>query len=552
MTTNTIVADYIVARLAREGITDCFGVAGDFAFRLCDAVARSETVRWIGCANELGAAYAADGYARVRGCSMLMTTYAVGELSALNGVMGAKAERSCVFHLVGMPTMRHQRARKVAHHTLGDGVFQNFANISAQAACVSAVITPDNCIPEMERVIAAARAESRPAYILVASDYAVTPVTPCRVQPYPKAASGPDLAAAVAAIVDHIETARSVAILPAYTVFRFKLQESVRALVEKIGCPFATMTMDKGVLPESHPQFAGMYSGAASSSEVLSAVKGADLVIDAGGVLFHDVNTAAFTSRIPAEKLLTIGVDYVRVGDRVYNPVRMGDVLDGVVEAVQKDFGYKAAKKITEPKPGGDPDDPITADAMYARYGEFLRPNDQIVIENGSSMSGIAPLPLPDGAQVHSQSLWGSIGWATGAALGISLADRARRTVLFTGEGSHQMTAGEVGTMGRNGLKPLIFVLNNSGYMVERALEENPDWVYNDLAPWDYHALPAALGCKDWFTAKVATLGELDAALAEAGACGTACYIEVVCGRMDLPAGLAFANQHLEAMYGNS
>jgi indolepyruvate decarboxylase len=105
---------------------------------------------------------------------MLLTTYAVGELSALNGVMGAKAERSCVFHLVGMPTMRHQRVRKVIHHTLGDGEFQNFANISAQAACVSAVITPDNCAHEMERLIVTARAESRPAYILVASDYADT------------------------------------------------------------------------------------------------------------------------------------------------------------------------------------------------------------------------------------------------------------------------------------------------------------------------------------------------------------------------------------------
>ena len=113
--------------------------------------------------------------------------------------------------------------------------------------------------------------------------------------------------------------------------------------------------------------------------------------------------------------------------------------------------------------------------------------------------------------------LWGSIGWATGAALGIAMADRSRRTVLFTGEGSHQMSAGDLGTMGRNGLKPVIFVLNNSGYMVERALEKNPDWEYNDLAPWDYHTLPAALGCKEWFTAKVATLGELDAALAKAG-----------------------------------
>src|SRR2546423_13723985 len=142
-----MVADYIVGRLAREGITDCFGVPGDFTFKLCDAVARSEAIRWSGCPNELDAAYAADGYARVRGCSMLLTTYAVGELSALNGVMGARAERSCVFHVVGMPTMRRQRARQVVHHTLGDGDFQNFANISAQAACVSAGIPPHHLRP---------------------------------------------------------------------------------------------------------------------------------------------------------------------------------------------------------------------------------------------------------------------------------------------------------------------------------------------------------------------------------------------------------------------
>jgi indolepyruvate decarboxylase len=278
------VADYIVQRLAREGITDCFGVAGDFAFKLCDAVARSEAIRWIGCSNELNAAYAADGYARVRGCSMLLTTYAVGELSALNGVMGARAERSCVFHMVGMPTMRHQRVRKIIHHTFGDGEFQNFANISAQAACVSAVITPDNCAYEMEPLIATARAESRPAYILVASDYAVTPVTGSGPAPYPMPASGPDLAKAVEAIAERIEAARSLAILPAYTVSRFKLQHGLRALIEALDCPFAAMAMDKGVLSEAHPQFVGIYAGAASSPSVLEAVEGADVVIDAGGV----------------------------------------------------------------------------------------------------------------------------------------------------------------------------------------------------------------------------------------------------------------------------
>src|ERR1700722_2382127 len=209
MTKQPNVADYIVQRLAREGITDCFGVAGDFAFQVDDAVARIEAIRWIGCSNELDAAYAADGYARVRGCSLLSTTYAVGELSALNGVMGAKAERSCIFHLVGMPSMRNQRVGKIIHHTLGDGVFQNFANISAQAACVSSVIPPDNCAHEMERLVATARAESRPAYILVASDYAITPVTDSAPTPYPKPASGPDLARAVEAMAERIEGARS-------------------------------------------------------------------------------------------------------------------------------------------------------------------------------------------------------------------------------------------------------------------------------------------------------------------------------------------------------
>ena len=220
--------------------------------------------------------------------------------------------------------------------------------------------------------------------------------------------------------------------------------------------------------------------------------------------------------------------------------------------SVKKKFGYSAPPKEVPARPGGKPGDPITAMNMYPRFRDFLKPRDRIVLESGSMSSGMVPLPLPEGAEAQLQPLWGSIGWATGATLGIALADRSRRTVLFTGEGSHQMTATDIGTMGRNGLKPIIFVLNNSGYMVERALEENPDWVYNDLAQWNYHALPAALGCQGWFTAKVATLGELDAALARAATGESASYIEIVGGRMDFPAGLAMAHQHLDTLYGDA
>jgi TPP-dependent 2-oxoacid decarboxylase len=51
------VVDYIVQRLAGEGIAHCFGVPGDYAFPVCDAVDRSPAVKWIGCSNELNASY---------------------------------------------------------------------------------------------------------------------------------------------------------------------------------------------------------------------------------------------------------------------------------------------------------------------------------------------------------------------------------------------------------------------------------------------------------------------------------------------------------------
>src|SRR6266581_3121675 len=278
------VIDYIVQRIADEGVQHCFGVPGDYAFPVGDAVDRNPKIKWIGCSNELNAAYAADGYARVRGAAMLSTTYAVGELSAINGVMDAKAERSLVFHVVGMPSYQNQRMRRCMHHTFGDGDFGNFIGISAQAACCHAVINPDNCMIEMERVIAEAHRNNQPAYIVVPSDYAQAPVTPAEVRPLTLKSNEASLKKAVAAITERIKNAKSVVILPAFTISRLGLQKEARAAIEALGSPFATTSMEKSIIDESHPQFAGMYSGALSTKETRETVEDAELVVDIGGV----------------------------------------------------------------------------------------------------------------------------------------------------------------------------------------------------------------------------------------------------------------------------
>jgi indolepyruvate decarboxylase len=294
---------------------------------MCNAIESSQKVKWIGCANELNAAYAADGYARIRGAGMLATTYGVGELSALNGVMGAKAERSLVFHVVGMPSYQNQRLSKIAHHTLGDGNFGNFVGLSAAAACCSAVINPDNCVIEMEHVIAEARRNNQPAYILVPSDYAQAPITPVEVRPVTLKSNEAALKKAIAAISERLKAAKSVVALPAFTVARLGLQKQLRDAIEALGCPFATMVMEKCLVDESHPQYAGLYAGAMSAQSAREIVEGADVVIDLGGVNLNDITTAAYSARLDPARFITVGLNDVRVGEKVISGVRLQDML---------------------------------------------------------------------------------------------------------------------------------------------------------------------------------------------------------------------------------
>lgn len=120
------VADYLLDRLAGCGISHLFGVPGDYNLQFLDNVISHAAVKWVGCANELNAAYAADGYARCKGAGAILTTFGVGELSALNGIAGSFAEYVPVLHIVGAPCRSAQQKGECLHHTLGDGDFAHF------------------------------------------------------------------------------------------------------------------------------------------------------------------------------------------------------------------------------------------------------------------------------------------------------------------------------------------------------------------------------------------------------------------------------------------
>ena len=134
--------------------------------------------------------------------------------------------------------------------------------------------------------------------------------------------------------------------------------------------------------------------------------------------------------------------------------------------------------------------------------------------ETGTANFGIWETRFPKGVTALSQVLWGSIGYSVGACQGAALAAKEtgdRRTILFVGDGSFQLTAQEVSTMIRHGLKPIIFVICNDGYTIERYIH-GMDAVYNDVQTWKYKDLVAAFGAKEgtYKTYQVKTRDELD------------------------------------------
>ncbi len=282
-------------RLKEIGVDDVFGVAGDYAFPVNDAIVEDPALNWIACCNELNAAYAADGYARTRGVGAVCTTFGVGELAAMSGIAGAYAEHLPVFHLVGTPNLATQEGGALAHHTLGNGEFDLFHKVAEPIVCASAAMTPQNAAAETERLIAAAFYHRRPVYLAIPSDVANTPILADASSVSAPTSDPALLAAATDAVAAALNHAGQACVLPGILLRRLGLQDAATAFVDAAGLPFATMFADKSVLGDDHPSYIGMYVGRLMGEPVRAFVESCDVVLMLGARL-TDGNTAGAPS----------------------------------------------------------------------------------------------------------------------------------------------------------------------------------------------------------------------------------------------------------------
>ncbi|EOZ0829899.1 alpha-keto acid decarboxylase family protein [Citrobacter freundii] len=546
MQTPYSVADYLLDRLAGCGVGHLFGVPGDYNLQFLDHVIEHPNVCWVGCANELNAAYAADGYARVSGVGALLTTFGVGELSAINGIAGSYAEYVPVLHIVGAPCRGAQRRGELMHHTLGDGDFQHFYRMQQAVTTASAVLDEQNACYEIDRVLRAMLIERRPGYLMLPADVAKQPATPPNdilIVPLSEPESSVAEAFRYHARERLLDSPR-VALLADFLALRFGLQPVLQRWMAETPMAHATLLMGKGLFDERHPAFVGTYSAGASSDYVRLAIEDADTIFCVG-TQFVDTLTAGFTQQLPQERSIDVQPHASRIGTSWFN-IPMEQAVTTLRElCLEMSFSLPPERppvaRIQVEK------GPLTQENFWHTVQQYLAPNDIILVDQGTAAFGAAALSLPCGAEVLVQPLWGSIGYALPAAFGAQTACPDRRVILIIGDGAAQLTIQELGSMLRDGQSPVILLLNNDGYTVERAIH-GANQRYNDIAAWSWTLVPQAFSrecqAECWRVTQAVQLEEVLARLSHPQRLS---LIEVVLPKADLPELLRTVTRALES-----
>ncbi|ODV82584.1 hypothetical protein CANARDRAFT_10444 [[Candida] arabinofermentans NRRL YB-2248] len=514
---------FIFERLGQLKVETIFGVPGDFNLSLLDHVDEVDGLRWAGNANELNAAYAADGYARVKGLACLITTFGVGELSAVNGIAGSFAEHVPVVHIVGVPSTKATEKKLLLHHTLGDGRFNVFKRISKEISLRAITIEDIKTAPdEFDSIVRDAYINKRPVYIALPSNFVEMPVKSSLLEKKIDLSLPPNDIESETEVLQTITALTSEAKNPIILVDACALRHEVKNVVAKLAdvtqFPVFATPMGKSGISEDHSRFGGIYVGVLSKPDVKEAVESADLVLSVGGLL-SDFNTGSFSYHYSTKNVVEFHSDYTKVRSAIYPGVQMQELLEKLIECIPAFLGsYKPAKLAQSPQDykqlKSPSDEALNQEWLWKRISTFLRPDDIVVSETGTSAFGIIQTHFPGKVIGISQVLYGSIGFATGCAAGASFAaeelDPNRRVILFTGEGSLQLTVQAISDCCRWKLNPYLFVLNNNGYTIEKLIH-GPKKQYNNIQPWDHSKILELFSTNHLYeNIRISTIGEAE------------------------------------------
>jgi len=556
---NVTPAQLVLRYLAMEGATTLFGIPGAAIMQLLyELRVQSDTFRYVICRQETGAAYMADGYARVTdGLGVVLVTSGPGATNALTGTVNADNSGTALLTISG----------EVAESVFGMAYLQEGIDLGLDvnevyaAACdYSAVIdNPSNFCTLFEQALRDARSVPRravhvslPVDVSKTALQAVTvPAAPSNYRAAPTA--GCDQATAENVAEALLDAQQPLILLGngARLALRGERLAALASFVERFAIPVMTTPGAKGVFPEDHGLALRNYglAGCRWTTSYLGGGPNGDHPFDALLVFGSSLGELATTvtppnsyspQLLPNGPFIHVDADPEVIG-RAF-PVDTGIVaeagatMDALFAAAEgKPVPNSAAGRrmlvadIKENVPPAPPPPPSPTPGtvhpialMYA-LNRWLPSGAQVFFDCGNCVGwSLAYLEIVPPTELHSALAMGPMGFAVGAVIGAKMALPDATCVAICGDGAFVMHAGEVATAAQYGANPIWVVLADADLaMVSQGMAQfypGLNWTdyYTSGAP-DLVGLAKSLGANATLVSDEPALGTaLTAALAGA------------------------------------
>lgn len=547
------VARYLATRMEQLGLDRMFGVPGNHLGPFLSTMKECTNIEWVGTTNEINGGFAADGYARIKRLGAVGVTYGVGAFSLINTIGGAFVEQIPLIVINASPTNEQwMNFRSIG--LLTSHMSQNpESNLNAyrQVSASAQMISNNSLAPsQIDTALEICITEQRPVYLEVRENVwtAECPAPEGRLEPQPRIPTKKNLDRtkdAVKLAVERIRQYGKPILWGGIEIQRFQLADKLQALTEATGIPYCTTIMGKSILPETHPNFIGVYNGKASLPIVREIFENKAHVRIGLGAWTTSKNLGG--TRDIGENWIKADHEGVRVGSTYFPEIRLEDFIEGLHKALLEEFKtpvppFNVEDYVEELIPEevenesdtaaetlsgflnvesqqdlwasffGIPkvEKPLGYDSFILRVNSFLRDSYpghkyQVLADAGFSLLSAQNLTMFEADTFHSQASWLSIGYSLPAATGLSEAARDKRTMVFIGDGAFQETCQALSSHTRLGHDAVVFVFNNGNfYGIEQMLVEPCYYKegtgdkykdhYNILHPWNFPKLAAVFG----------------------------------------------------------
>ena len=507
------LATFLFDALDREGVRQIFGIPGDFALPLYEALQKDGRFQIVRFSHEPSVGFAADGSARITGgLGVCCVTYGAGGLNMVNSVACAYAEESPLIVLSGGPGRAERRRGIHVHHQVK--TFESQLKVYAEVTEYAAILDdPETAAAHVTRAIDVASRLKRPVYLEIPRDMVNEHIDSTGIG-VPAGDRGADEGAveeAAQEILTRLRRAQRPVIIVGVEVHRFRLREQVIRLAERLNVPVASSFLGRGVFPTRHPQFAGTYLGIVSPQPLRDIVESSDCVLLLGERI-SDTSLGVSADRLTETNLILAVADDVFIGHHRYQRTPLTRIVErlGAEEALPRRKDDVSVEPLEAKKIERSADtDPISVRQVIQVLNDFLdgHPDLPLVCDTGDALFASVEIRSNE---VVAPAYYATMGFAVPAALGIQVSSR-RRPIVLVGDGAFQMTGPEIAHAPEYECNPVVIVLNNTSWEMLQAFF--PDAQYNRTAAWPFARLAELWG---GYGTRATTARELKKALADA------------------------------------